>query len=373
MSDKRKLYIISALTPAALLLALLIPGEYSGKIAAAVLLLPAALLCGILIKKRGIPSINKPQVMMLMSVISLVLLTLLYLSGLKFGYVKNPYALQPKFLLAYALPMAVVIVASEYFRYVMRAQSDKWADVLSYISCVAAEALMFGNLAYLTTFNRFMDFVGIMLFPAIIANLLYHYLSKRYGMYPNIVYRAVTTLYVYLIPLQSDIPDSLLALCKLCIPILIFLFIDALYEKKRKYALAKKSALSSVITVVLIAMTIPVILLISNQFRYGMLVVATPSMTGELNKGDAAIYQRLDEQPIEEGQVIVFDKGGSLIIHRVVDIQTINGTTRYYTKGDANEDLDAGFIHRSDIVGFVNYKIPYLGYPTIWMRSLFKR
>lgn len=373
MSDKRKLYIISALTPAALLLALLLSGEYSGKIIAAVLLLIAALLSGFLIKKRSIPSINKPQVLMLMSAISLVLLTLLYLSGLKFGYVKNPYALRFEFLLRYALPMAVAIGACEYFRYVMRAQNDKWADALSYVSCVIAEALLYGNLAYLTTFNRFMDFVGIALFPAVMANLLFHYLSKRYGMFPNVVYRAVTMLYVYVIPYESGIPDSLLALFKLLIPILIFLFIDALYEKKRTYALVKKSKLSGVITVVLIAMMLPVIMLISNQFRFGLLVVATPSMTGELNKGDAAIYQRLDQQTIEVGQVIVFEKGDSLIIHRVVDIQTINGTTRYYTKGDANEDLDVGFVCRSDIVGFVNHKIPYIGYPTIWMRSLFKR
>jgi signal peptidase len=56
-----------------------------------------------------------------------------------------------------------------------------------------------------------------------------------------------------------------------------------------------------------------------------------------------------------------------------VKIEIINGVTRYYTKGDANEDNDAGFIVDSDIVGVVNYKVPYLGYPTLWMRSLFKR
>ena len=373
MSDKRKLYIISASTPAALLLAFVLSGEFSGKIVAAALMLPVALLCGFLIKKRGIPSINKPQVLMLLSAISLVLLSLLYLSGLKFGFVKNPYALQPRFLLTYALPMLVAIGASEYFRHVMRAQDDKWADALSYVTCVAAEMLMFGSFTYLTSFNRFMDFVGMALFPAITANLLYHYISKRYGMYPNIVYRVVTTLYVYFIPFESRIPDSLVALLKLLIPVLIFFFIDALYEKKRKYALAKKSKLSAVVSVVLLAMAIPVIMLISNQFRYGLLIVATPSMTGELNQGDAAIFQRIDDQPIQEGQVIVFEKNNSLVIHRVADIQTINGTTRYYTKGDANEDLDAGYITRADVIGFVNHKIPYIGYPTIWMRSLFKR
>ena len=113
-------------------------------------------------------------------------------------------------------------------------------------------------------------------------------------------------------------------------------------------------------------------MIVSNQFKYGSYVVATPSMTGELNQGDIAIFEKIDDQPITEGQVIVFEKDGIVIIHRVVDIETVNGTTRYYTKGDANEDLDAGFIVRSNVIGFVNLKLPYLGYPTIWMRNMFK-
>ena len=96
-------------------------------------------------------------------------------------------------------------------------------------------------------------------------------------------------------------------------------------------------------------------------------------MTGELNKGDIALYERYDDQFIAEGQVIVFEQSKSMIIHRVVDIQVINGTTRYYTKGDANEDLDTGYITQADIVGLVDHKLPFLGFPTLWMRSLFRR
>ena len=113
-------------------------------------------------------------------------------------------------------------------------------------------------------------------------------------------------------------------------------------------------------------------MLISNQFYYGSLVIATDSMTGEINKGDMIIYERYEDQLVIEGQVIVFEKNKSVIVHRVADIKIINGETRYYTKGDANEDLDTGYITDSNIIGLVNYKIPFLGYPTIWVRSLFK-
>ena len=373
MSDKRILHVISASVLAVLLIALFLPGEYSGRITAAVLLLPVALVCRFFIKKRPTLSINKGQVLMIMSVISVVLLMLLYLTGLEFGFVRNLYALKAKYLFGYALPIAVIIAASEYIRFVIRAQEDKASDVMSYIFCVVAEALTFGNVYYITNFNKFMDFVGITLFPAIISNLLYHYLSKRYGLYPNAVFRAVTSLYVYFIPIESAISSSLLAFAKLFIPILIYVFIDALYERKRRYALKKKSKFAVVITVLTVAVMASVIMLISNQFRFGTLIIATPSMTGELNVGDAAIFEKYDDQPIEKGQIIVFERDDSVFVHRVADIQTVNGITRYYTKGDANDDLDAGFVLHSDIVGLVDHKIPYVGYPTIWLRSLFDR
>jgi signal peptidase len=85
------------------------------------------------------------------------------------------------------------------------------------------------------------------------------------------------------------------------------------------------------------------------------------------------LFERYEDQLIIEGQVIVFEKYNTMIVHRVVDIEIINGNTRYYTKGDANEDLDLGYITDGEIVGLVNLKLPYFGYPTLWVRSLFNR
>ena len=62
-----------------------------------------------------------------------------------------------------------------------------------------------------------------------------------------------------------------------------------------------------------------------------------------------------------------------MIVHRVVDIEIINGIARYYTKGDANDGWDAGYITNGDIRGIADYRIPFIGYPSLWMRSLFER
>ena len=42
---------------------------------------------------------------------------------------------------------------------------------------------------------------------------------------------------------------------------------------------------------------------------------------------------------------------------------------RYYTKGDANKESDEGYIKRENILGKVNFRIPYIGYFTLWVND----
>ena len=377
MSDKRVVNIFSTSILAVLLLALLLPMGESGRIMAAILLLPAAVLVPIFIKKRNILSINKGQVLLIVAVAALVFVMIYYLTGLEFGFYKNPYRLTLTNFFKYVLPIATIIVTTEIIRYVMVAQKSRAAHMLCYLSCVVAELLICSNLPAVTSFNRFMDLVAGALFPALVANFLYNYLSRRYGMYPNIAFRAIITLHAYLIPVTSGIAESLVHLFKMFLPIVIFLFVDSLYEKRRRYALGNTSRfwrfMSKLLTAVVVIIMIGTVMLVSNQFRYGALVIATESMTGELDKGDVVIFESFEGQHIPEGQVIVFEKYNTTVVHRVVDIKIINGIARYYTKGDANEDNDMGYITNAEIVGLVNYKIPTVGYPTLWLRSLFQR
>ena len=374
MTNKKILHIISTSILAVLLIIFFIPFDTAGRIGAAFVFSITAVAAYFLLKKRGILSINKQQVLLIVVIIAVVYLMLYYLTGLSFGFAHNPYALKPEFLLSRFLPAVIIIASTEIYRWVIVAQEDRTANVLCYISCVLAEMIVCSTAVYaISTFNHFMDLVAETMFPALIANLLYGYLSKRYGFLQNIIYRAVTTLSVYFIPIVPRISDALVAVFNLLLPLFIYVFIDSLYEKKIRLALAKKSKLSAPLTVLTVAIMVFVVMVISNHFTIGCYVIATDSMTGEINKGDAVIYIRYDDQPIEEGRVIAFEKNDIVIIHRVIDIQIINGQTRYFTKGDANEDMDDGYILDNSIVGIVTYKIPFIGYPSVWIRGLFSR
>ena len=374
--DRKKLYIISSVTLAVLLLTLFAPMG-RGRIIAAILLLPLTIISLLSIKKRLALSLNQKQVLLLISVIGLLYLVFYYVSALYFGFTKTGYGFKTDIIFLYIIPIAVIIACNEIIRHVLCVQGERLGKVFAYFISLTADVLICATIPAITNMATFMDVVGLTLFPGIIANLLYNYLTVRYGFLPNIIYKGFTLWAFYLIPYGSGISDSLLGFINLILPIAIYLFIDALYEKKRRYALGNKSVfiriLSKALTVTVIAIMLGTVMLVSNQFTYGAYVIATESMTGEINKGDVALYKILKDEPVIEGDVIAFEKDDIVVIHRVVDIQTINGITRYYTKGDANEDWDAGFILRSDIIGHVDNKIPYIGFPTLWIRDLFKK
>lgn len=374
-TDKKRLYIISGALLAALLMAFFAPAG-SGRIIAALLLLPAAAVCWFAFRKRPIPSIHSKMVLLLIAVTGLLYVMLYYLSALSVGFTRTGYGLRFEVITKYILPIAAIIVSSELIRFVLCAQHGRAGKVFAYFICLVAEVLIRANLSGITSFSRFMDVVALAFFPGILYNLLFNYLTVRYGFLPNIVYRALTVWIFYLIPYGSAISDGIVAMANLLLPLVIWLFIDSLFERKKRYALGRQNrftrALSMVLTAVAVAILIGVAMLISNHFTYGALVIATESMTGELNKGDIAIFEKYEDQFLQEGQVIVFEKDDSVIVHRIVDIKIINEETRYYTQGDVNDNQDPGWRTDADIVGLVNVKLPFLGMPTLWLRSLFR-
>jgi signal peptidase len=218
-----------------------------------------------------------------------------------------------------------------------------------------------------------MDALGLYLLPAVTANVLFNYLSKNYGFLPGIAYRLIMSLYLYVLPVYPQTPDALFSFGKLIAPLLIYLFIDALYSKRKNYETHKSKVSGYVSMGISALLMVSIVLLISGEFQFRAIVIATESMTGSINKGDAIVYEEYGDQYIQEQDVIVFKQRDNLIVHRVVHMERIDGENRYYTKGDANEDLDLGYITDADIEGVVLFRVPFAGYASILLRDAFKR
>ena len=369
--DKKMLYVFAILLVVALLGALFLPGNY-GRAITALFLAVFAVAVFFFIKKRTVLSINKNTVFLIMLAMGAVCLVLYYLTGVHFGFYKSSTPLSMGNFFKTILPIAGIIVATEFIRCVLLAQNAKLIGVFAYIAGVLSELLVFTTLDSLTTFSRFMDAVGFYLLPAITANFLYNFLAREYGMLPGSAYRLLMTLYPYVLPVYPKTPDAIFSFTKIVIPIFAYYFISKLYAKGKVYQKPISKFREWVTAGLFAVIMVSIVLLISGAFRYRLVIIATPSMTGTINEGDAVVYEEYGGQIIPKDTVVVFTKNGrDLIVHRVIDIKQMDETIYYVTKGDANEDPDVGFITAENIHGVVLFKVSYLGYPSLWLRELF--
>ena len=89
-------------------------------------------------------------------------------------------------------------------------------------------------------------------------------------------------------------------------------------------------------------------------FGYGLANVLSGSMEPTFSKG-ALLVVKEETQP-EKGQIVVYQSGNELIVHRIINIDKNTITT----KGDANNIADEPF-DQTQIKGVVVTWIPYLG------------
>ena len=121
--DKKILYLTAFAVLAALLVVLFVHTESSKIITACLLAVVAPIVC-VTIKKRHALSINKKEVLLVSIVLATIFVILTQLSGIFFGFYKNPYFVNGKILLTVILPMVTIIVTTELIRSVLLAQKN---------------------------------------------------------------------------------------------------------------------------------------------------------------------------------------------------------------------------------------------------------
>lgn len=96
-------------------------------------------------------------------------------------------------------------------------------------------------------------------------------------------------------------------------------------------------------------------------------VIVSRSMTPTINKNDAIVIKREDNNKYNVGDIISFfsteyDSNGMIVTHRVVDKITKGGVSSYITKGDNNPVADGDSVIMTNVYGKVMFVIPKLGY-----------
>lgn len=378
--DKTKLFILEILLIIFLFFALFALNIFKRSILAMILGI-YAITVSYLVKSRKVISINKKYATLLMFIFALLYLGVFYLFGLYFGFVKTKIEFSISTIFKFIIPISVIVFSSEIIRgsflshkLEISYKSNKldMSPILTFISMVIIDLLIYSEVYDMSKLDDFLTILGFVFFASLSCNLLYNYVNARYDSKGIIIYRLITVLFIYVFPIMPDVYIFFRSFLRMIYPYIMYLVFEKLFSKN-DYIISlydkRKQMIENSILLIIVTFFV---MLVSCRFRYGLIVVGSGSMTGALNKGDAVFFEKYEKQSIEEGQVIIFDYNGITTIHRVIDIQKVNGEYRYYTKGDANSQKDEEYRKVEDIKSLVKLRVKYIGLPTLWVRSLFE-
>ncbi|WP_449536946.1 signal peptidase I SipW [Ferdinandcohnia sp. Marseille-Q9671] len=144
-----------------------------------------------------------------------------------------------------------------------------------------------------------------------------------------------------------------------------------------------KKWINNVVSVLLIAVILlMVFFLVSSKISGGtpkvfgkeLLTVLSGSMEPAIQTGSIiAITPTEDSTIYKEGDVITYrslDDPNVLITHRIMEVQEVDSSIQYITKGDNNDAKDTSPIPSSNVVGeYTDFTIPFVGYILDFVKS----
>lgn len=346
--------------------------KYSGLITASFLVF----LLGLSIKLLGFRK-SKPTVMsnnILKNVIFYLIVTfiLMYALGSVVGFLTNAYSRSILVMIDNVFAPILIIIFVEFFRYVfISANNDKkiFIVLLTLILVVFEISLSIKTVS--SDFEGIFNLLALLIVPSLIKNGVLSYLCFHIGYKVPIIYRLVMDVYGFLVPILPNLGDYLTSVVLITLPIIIY--ISSFSEIDRKIHKPEPIFGGDSFTLMdapLIIFLIILISLVSGAFPYYMIGVGSQSMVPRLSKGDAVVLRKVPKSTIlNKNDIIGYKKDGITIVHRIVDIKKDKDGISYITKGDANNARDTKKVKRSQVIGVVEFKIPFVAYPTVWMRE----
>lgn len=295
---------------------------------------------------------------------------LIYGLGLSTGYLSNSYSLNLFAIFENTFNVIICIVSVEIFRYIF-ISTNKDNKMMIYIMTIILAMFEINLFVKYDTFRgleNIFRFIALTLLPQIMNSAMLTYFTYQTNYKASLIYRLVTELYIYIVPIEPDLGEWSMSIFKLVLPFIILMDFSRIvynYNKSAEHTFSKNTLKKSDIPFIVISVIL--ILLVFGIGPFKMIGIETGSMTPALNVGDAVIiYKNCDVDKLEEKDIIAYKRDdGVTVIHRIIKVNS-DGT--FITKGDYNNVADTLYVKKDQVEGKVKLRIPFIAYPAKWLR-----
>lgn len=303
-----------------------------------------------------------------------------YFLGLFSGFVKSSYSLSFINIIKNTFPVIVLILISELMRYVLFNKTKRNLPCLI-IGCLLFVMVDVNTMVHIydvKTALGITKMICLVVFPSITKNIFLTYLTMKVGYKNGIIYRLITEISTYLLPIFPDFGEYINVLLKTVLPIAIMARLNNMFNyysvrkiKDSRYN-SRKLVLYSFITFALLT----IVLLTSGLFTYQALTIGSGSMSPAIEKGDVIILKAMkneEARKIKKGDVLVYNHDNKIIVHRVIKKSNNGETISFKTKGDYNNAKDSWIVKQEDVIGIVKFRIRWVGMPTVALNELLNK
>ena len=117
------------------------------------------------------------------------------------------------------------------------------------------------------------------------------------------------------------------------------------------------NVLGTAVIVAVVAALLPLLILrVSGSETFD---ITSGSMEPEIPVGSLVVVKHIDAADAAEGDVIAFEKGGAVVVHRVLENDA--AAQEITTKGDANEVQDPRPVAYDEVIGKMTHHFDKLG------------
>lgn len=316
----------------------------------------------------------KKNVFLVTAALVMIYFTITYGCGLVVGFLRNSYALGLLDILNNSIFIVVFIIASEILRYIFvnSNRDDRLFIVLITIAMIIIDIINSVNIYTYDNLLGILKFSTLGLIPVIIKNVTLTYITYYAGYKTPIFYRLLTECYVFFVPIMPDLGDYITSVVLIVLPFFVYVSNSRMiseYYNGVEYVFSANKAFKPIDIPITAAIVVGV-LLISGIAPFYLVGIASASMEPNIKIGDAVILHKVKKDDVLNiGDVIAFDKGDKLTVHRVVEILESDGEYYYNTKGDNNNVADGIYLSIEDIKGVMVVKIPFIAYPSVWIEK----
>jgi signal peptidase len=300
---------------------------------------------------------------------------LIYILGLVAGFLQSGYSHSPLMILYNILPVVAIVALTELSRYaIVKRIGDHKVWLVVVAAAFSGLTIITGlPLYHLDTPLELFEMIGRLVLGGIAANVMLTYVAYKSDWRPSLTYAVILAIYPMLMPILPDLGPFVYAVLDIMLPMLLFMRFNEFFITHRPIPDRHKGSGRILWSLPMVAVLAVVVILVSGIFRYWAMAIGSDSMTPEIHTGDVVVIDKDfgEVENITLGTVVAFRHDGQVITHRLIATSHDASGIKLQTKGDNNNSNDAWSIHDSDMVGIVRFKIPLIGWPTVWLDRTF--